>query len=499
MKNFKNFIVVVLCVFLCMPIFYGCGKQNNKVEAKQNEHIYNLDVKLNDSEKCLNVVENLTFNNFSNKDLTEIKLNVYPNAYRKGAKFKVVPEYQTDAYPNGESYGGIEILSVGEQIDEANYEICGDDSNILKIKLVEPLKSKNKILITITYNVTLANIRHRLGYADDVFTLANFYLSPCFLNADGTFYENHYYDYGDPFVENLAEFNVNFTCPRGFNVFSSGKETSVTENIDNTKTINLYSDFTRSFALVASKNLKSVSGSAENTNLTYAYLKDSEPRTSLGVFSNAYKQFSSTFGNLENSQMVVVEAPYSFGGMEFSNLVLVTSTALKDREEFNSIIVHELAHQWWYNAVGNNQVETPVLDEGLTEFSTMYYSFKTQGLTALRELATKNLSSHLLFLEVEKNMYDKVDETILRNLDGFKTGGEYSQIVYTRGSLMFYNLFELLGEKKFDKALKTYFKNNRYKTATMQNLIDAFNSVSKINLTAFFNNWLNGNVEISQV
>ncbi len=499
MKKIKNLVVFVLCVFLFMPIFYGCNKTTNKAQALKEEHEYNIEMSLNDEDKLLTVKQKLIFNNFSKKPLNQIKLNVYANAYRLDAKFNVVPKYLSYAYPNKNSYGFATISSVLDNNEGTTFEVGGEDQNILNIILNKALNAGEKREFEINYTIHLANIRHRLGYADDVFTLGNFYLSPCMLNSDGTFYENHYYDYGDPYAENLAKFSVNFTLPKAYKVYSSGEEINSVENLDSTKTLTLESDLTRSFIIVASKSLKSISNTTNGTTITYAYLTDEEPRTSLNVAVDAYKVFSKTFGELEKKQMVVVEAPYAFGGMEFSNLVLITSSSLKDREEFNSIIVHELAHEWWYDAVGNNQVEDPFLDESLTEFSTMYYYFKKSGLTTLRELAAKKLNSHILFLEVEKNVYDFVDETINRGLSEFKTGGEYSQIIYTRGSLMFYNLFELMGEKKFDKALKIYLSENQYKTATCNNLIEAFQKTCNIKIKPFFNNWLEGKVDISQI
>jgi len=499
MKNLSKFLILVLCVFLCVPCFYACNNKNNVESAKSEQHIYNLDVILDDDNKKLEITQNLEFNNFSNKSLNELKFNIYPNAYRSDAKYKIAPDYLEETYPNGKSYGSIEINEVSETVAVANYEICGDDKNILKIKLYNELKPNQKIGLKFSYVINLANVRHRLGYADNVFTLANFYISPCLLNKDGTFFENHYYDYGDPFAENLSEFNVNFTCAKTYKVFSSGEVENQKLNLGNTKTLNLTSELTRSFIIVASKSLKELSANAGDTKITYAYLTDEKPKSSLNTAVDAFKVFTNTFGKTGKKQVTVVEAPYCFGGMEFSNLVLVTTSALNEHENFESIIVHELAHQWWYDIVGNNQVTNPLLDESLTEFSTLYYYFKTQGLTTLRELAAKNLNSHILFLEVEKNVYDNVDESLNRALDNFKTGGEYAQIIYTRGSLMFYNLFELMGEKKFDKALKNYFAENMYKISEIDNLKNAFQKSSKINLKAFFNNWLSGNIEISQI
>ncbi len=496
MKKFYKFLVLILCVFLFVPVFYGC--ENNKKSATASAHNYNITATLNSDDNTLEVTEKLTFNNFSCATLNSIKLNVYPNAYREGAKLKIVPDYQTSAYPNGESFGEFTLNSVYENSAEANYKLCGEDENILELSLLAPLASGEKCELEFNYTIKLPNIRHRLGYADEVYTLTNFYLSPCKLQADGTFFENHYFEYGDPFYEDLASFTVSLTCGSDFNVFSSGTEQNLVTNGES-KTTTLSASLCRSFGLAVSKKLKQVSSDFGKIKVNYAYLLDKDPRASLNTAVDALDVFSKSFGELSANQITIVEAPYSFGGMEYTNFVLVTSDALNKHAEFEDIIVHELAHQWWYSAVGNNQVDTPYLDESLTEFSTMYYCYKKNGLTALRERAAQNLNSHILFLEVERNVYETVNESIERGLNNFGTSGEYGQIIYTRGSLMFYNLFELLGEKKFEKALQNYYKENLFSFGSKEALISAFNKAAHKNLSAFFENWLTGNINITQI
>lgn len=495
MKKFKVLIVIILCVFLCVPVLYGCEVNNN---ADATAHTYNIEAVLNETDNTLAVIEKLTFNNFSSATLSSIKLNVDPNAYREGAKFKIVPAYQTSAYPNGESYGAFTLNWVHEGATDANYNLCGDDENILEVALKSPLAPNKTCELEFNYCITLPCIRHRLGYADEVYTLTNFYLSPCKLEADGTFFESRYYEYGDPFYEDLANFNVKLTCNKNLNVFSSGTEQNTIIN-GSTKTTTLTATLCRSFGMAVSEKLKQVSGATGNIKVNYAYLTDPDPRASLNIAVDALNVFSSCFGPLDAKQITIVEAPYSFGGMEYTNFVLVTSDALTKHAEFEEIIVHELAHQWWYSAVGNNQVDCAFLDESLTEFSTMYYAYKKNGLTTLREKAAQNLNSHILFLEIERSVYENVDESIDRSLSEFNTSGEYGQIIYTRGSLMFYNLFELLGEKKFEKALQTYYKNNKNGFGSKQALVSAFNKAANKNLSGFFQNWLSGNINITQI
>ena len=63
---------------------------------------------------------------------------------------------------------------------------------------------------------------------------------------------------------------------------------------------------------------------------------------------------------------VVLDNRYWFGGMEYPGFVLdlVSSVAL----------AHELAHQWWYGIVGDDEYNSPWLDESFADYAALMKS-----------------------------------------------------------------------------------------------------------------------------
>ena len=86
------------------------------------------------------------------------------------------------------------------------------------------------------------------------------------------------------------------------------------------------------------------------------------------------------------------------------------------------------------------------------------------------------------------------DSSMTRNVNSFKGDMEYVYVTYVKGVLFFDNLNELVGNKKFKKALKTYFEENKYTNARPENLISAFEKTCKKNLESFFDSWISGKV-----
>src|SRR5262249_25597335 len=80
----------------------------------------------------------------------------------------------------------------------------------------------------------------------------------------------------------------------------------------------------------------------------------------------------------EEVDVVLGETGFGIAGMEYPGLVnsLPKVPTANGIGPAVNVGVHELAHQWWYGIVGNNQVKEPWLDEGLTTFSEFLYMQK---------------------------------------------------------------------------------------------------------------------------
>jgi hypothetical protein len=80
-------------------------------------------------------------------------------------------------------------------------------------------------------------------------------------------------------------------------------------------------------------------------------------RRAVGAFSRRYSAYDST-----ELDVVLVRGGLGAGiGMEYPELVFSIPAA--------DVITHEVAHQWWYGLVGNNQYLEPWLDESFAQYS----------------------------------------------------------------------------------------------------------------------------------
>ncbi|MDD4110892.1 MAG: M1 family aminopeptidase, partial [Clostridia bacterium] len=194
------------------------------------------------------------------------------------------------------------------------------------------------------------------------------------------------------------------------------------------------------------------------------------------------------------STLSVVEANFVHGGMEYPNLVYI-SNEITDESTYQQVIVHEIAHQWWYSLVGNSEISYAWLDEGLTEYSTiLFYDLHPEYNKSKSALINNAYNSYALFIQIYGEVYGTIDTEMNRNLDEFSSEQEYVYVAYTKGMLLFDSLREIIGYDTFISCLKAYFNKYSFQNVTPPELISVFEKVSRTNLESYFNSWVGGNI-----
>ncbi len=469
-----------LSLIFVMPLFLvGCGG-----ESEINS--YKIVCEYDESAKSLTTFQETTFVNNSNNALSSVSLFLYPNSFKEVA---VSNAYFDRCYPNGESFGGVEIESVESEEQELKFEIKNNE--ILSVTLLETLFPSEKVTFSIYFTVKLANVNHRLGYGENVINFGNFY--PILCVYDDGFVENSFAKNGDPFYSDVANYDVTITYNKAYTLVSSGDILSTNEE-NGKKVTHIKGEKLRDFCFVLSTEFEVISQTVNGKEINYYFYDDQNAQENLALCVKVMDEFSNMFGDYPYKSVNIVKTNFCFGGMEYPNLVYI-SDAIQDESTYQYCIVHELAHQWWYSLVGNNEYEEAWLDESLTEYSTvLFFEKHSEYGFEYQEMIAGSESAYRLFVEIYTDILGDVDESMNRNLSEFETEPEYVNNVYTKGVLMFDNLRSLVGDNKFFKALREYFEEYKYKNASQEDLINVFIKVSHQNLKGYFDSWLCGEV-----
>ena len=483
----KKLIAIVLAAALCVPLS-ACSTASDKQLSK-----YTITATLT-ADNMLNAAVSVDYVNNTDVPLDEVWFHLYPNAYREGASACPIASNRiSEAYPDGRSYGELSISKVEVNGAPVDITIAGEDENVLSVALGTAIDPTEKVNVNIEYSFKLPKVKHRLGYTDKSVNLGNFYPIAC-MYRDGAFVADPYYSTGDPFYSECASYDVTLTVPDKYECAYTGTLESKTENgADSTATYKITADNVRDFAAVCGEYQK-MSGVSGTTVVNYLYYADNEPESALNAAIDAIKIFSETFGAYPYTEYNVVQTGFLQGGMEYPCLSMISDACTGDVKR--DVIVHETAHQWWYGAVGNDEVKYSWLDEGLAEYSTMMFYEQAEGYNyTFNGKRADALAAYMLYCETYKNN-GLGDTSMTRSVNEYANETEYSYMIYVKGALMLDDIRNTIGTSAFTSGLKRYYADNKYGIAEPQDLIGAMETASKRQLDKLFESWLNGNVKL---
>ena len=495
----KKKLLAISLVAVMIIAFAGCLSTDFVKKYGTNITSYNINLTLN-SDNTIDGTQQVDYKNTSSQILNEVYFHLYPNSFSEEAINKPVSKlYETKAYPNGKSYGNIDIKDVKVKDDECSFALENTDHDLLKVTLNAPLYPNDFVKIDMKYCIKIPNVLHRFGYNDNTINLGNIY--PIASVFDGENWDkNPYSSNGDPFYSCLANYNVCITYPNTLTLAHTGNENGFQQDTEKaTKTTQICADAVRDFAMVLSKKFEKLSATIDDITLNYFYYNDTQSQNSLTTCQKALTTFSKVFGKYPYKTMNIVETGFIYGGMEYPNLVMI-SDALDKYDDYTTTMVHEIGHQWWYGVVGNDEYSCGWLDESLTEYSVVIFYENNPEYEIKRDVCIKNaITSYTLFVDVFKDVFKQVDTSMNRKLNEYNTEPEYVYASYVRGMIMFDDIRNIIGDRLFFKSLKNYYKNFAGQNATPDNLIDTFERTSNKKLRPIFMSYIDGSAIIGNV
>jgi len=157
-----------------------------------------------------------------------------------------------------------------------------------------------------------------------------------------------------------------------------------------------------------------------------------------------------------------------------------TATTMRDDIMDNEgIIAHELAHQWWGDAVSPEDFEHIWLNEGFASYFDALFTEHKYGRQAFEQ--------HMQ--EYSGRIYTdgSLEYPILNPPPQYLFG----RAVYFKGAWVLHMLRNLVGDENFREICRRYYQLNLYGNAVTQDLIAISENVTQRPLSNFYNQWLN--------
>ncbi len=433
--------------------------------------LYSITVAINPATKSYTGALALTLPITGSKPLTELYFRTYPNLLAFGGVMQV----------NGASVNGKTV----------NFAPAVERS-ALHLSLPEALEIGSRADIRLFFT---GRVDHKsqageytiFGFNEDVLSLTGFY--PILTGRRGDEWAIDLpHPQGDVGFHDAALYRVTVTAPADQVVVATGAEITQTLGADGWRTVRYALGPAREFTLLLSPSLQMTETVSLGTRVrSYFYPTDAAAgRLALYHAVAALEIYSDRFGGYPYRDMAVVEAPLTYHGMEFPSVSLIGSQVYsKFGDELETLVVHEVAHQWWYNQVGSDQVRTPWLDEGLAEFSMYEYYAARYGEPRAEKLRAQRWQTPVNLL-IARGVDRPIGLPVREYTENYET------LVYGKGALFFAALRDELGADKFEQLLRTYLARYRWQIATPAEFQALAEEIAGKKLNGLFGEWVYG-------
>lgn len=192
--------------------------------------------------------------------------------------------------------------------------------------------------------------------------------------------------------------------------------------------------------------------------------------------------YVNNIGPFSYEKLANVQSKTIFGGMENASAIFYFEKSVGDKG-IESLMAHEIAHQWFGDAASEKAWAHLWLSEGFATYFTNLYLEHKYGADTLKQTLRQQRKKVIAFA---KRRFTPVVDTAVTT--------DFTQLLnpnsYEKGGWVLHMLRRKLGDVVFWRSIKAYYNTYKDKNANTDNLKHVFEVNCGLNLTTFFNQWL---------
>jgi len=293
----------------------------------------------------------------------------------------------------------------------------------------------------------------------------------------------------DEFVSR-ATYDIHIRVKDTKSVVSCGSLMSVTDNGDSTLTYHwkLHNSAPTYLIGMAIGNYVAVTDTFYGINgpvPTYVYVRPSDTIKAKASFVNLIPilhVYENAFGPYQWERVGFVGIPFERGAMEHTTNISYPFYAINGNLEYEGLLAHELAHQWFGDLVTCSSAEDMWLNEGWAEYCETFYQEGIYGRTAYQDHFRSDHRKVLQFTHIEDDGY--------RALYGLPHDYTYGSTAYDKGSSVVHTLRGYLGDSLFFDVVKANLSQHAFDTISSIGLQNFISTYSGIDMSGFFDAWV---------
>jgi hypothetical protein len=224
--------------------------------------------------------------------------------------------------------------------------------------------------------------------------------------------------------------------------------------------------------------------------------QEAKARTTMETAAEVLRFYSSVVGDAPYESMSIAMVENTLpGGHSPAYFAMLNNpsplspfTWRNDPASFNNYpefyVAHELAHQWWGQAVGWQNYHEQWLSEGFAQYFAALYAKERRGEQAFRDVVRQ-------FRRWAIDQSDQGPIYLGYRLGHLKNDTRvFRAVVYNKAAGVLHMLRRLVGDDAFFRALRRFYAENRYRKAGTSDLRRAMEAESGMPLERFFQRWV---------
>ena len=214
----------------------------------------------------------------------------------------------------------------------------------------------------------------------------------------------------------------------------------------------------------------------------WAYAPDTaHARRVFGRSAQMLDFYARLVGPYPYEKLANVQSATRFGGMENASVIFYSEQALAQGRNIEGTVAHEIAHQWFGNAVTAADWPHLWLSEGFASYFGPLFFEAAEGPAAFRGMIEGNRQVYLASDMTHRPIVDSSSENLMELLN---------RNSYQKGSLVLHMLRDLLGDAAFFEGVRSYYARYAGGNAVTGDLQAVLEEVHGESLDWFFRQWL---------
>ncbi|MEZ4983806.1 MAG: M1 family metallopeptidase [Saprospiraceae bacterium] len=458
---------------------------------------YDMEVWLDTLNRKVKATQTLYFTNPSTDTIRDMRFHMYYNAWKNNQTdfFKEasrIPRTKSQDEIDNCIWSWTAVRTIhdeaGNDLSQRQRFVQPDNDNtfdhtVMHLDLVEPVLPGQTYRLEMEWEAQIPPLMIRTGYNRDYYFMVQWFPKLGVYEPAGSRFAQtgqwncHSYHPATEYFGEFGVYDVKLHIPENYQVGASGQlQEATTQN--GVTTWHYRANDVIDFAWTAHPGFTVVTEMWRNTEIRLLIRPEHlcNKERFLGAARHTLEYMSDYVGEYPYPVLTIVSPPFyglNSGAMEYPTLITAPTLCILPQgiRTTETLVIHELVHQYFMQMVATNEQEEPWMDEGITAWfeARILDKYYPDGTVSF-----PGLDVHIGSQELRRGRFFSAENIQVNPLSDYGwhfRHGSYAPIVYGKPAVWLSTLEGLIGEDCMQQLMQTWFETWRFRHPCREDFI----------------------------